>query len=101
MATRSSVSDADTMLDYVAPESTRPLDVALLSRPGCPHCARAKALLTERGIGYVELESLRHYPHQALRALSGRESYPQVFIDGEHVGGADELESWFEERAAA
>jgi len=95
------VSDADTMLDYIAPNSARPLDVVVLGRPGCPHCARAKALLHERGIEFVDLELLRDYSHQALRALTGKESYPQVFVDGEHVGGADELGAWLAERAAA
>ena len=42
------VSDADTMLAHVAPGAQAPLDVALLTRPGCPHCARAKVLLKEQ-----------------------------------------------------
>ncbi len=95
------VSDADTMLSYVAPTVARPLDVVVMSRPGCPHCARAKIQLKERGIDFVELELLKHYPHRALRALSGGDSFPQVFIDGVHIGGADELESWLRERDAA
>ena len=36
------VSDADTMLGYIAPGESSPLDVAEFSRPGCPHCARAR-----------------------------------------------------------
>jgi glutaredoxin-like protein len=95
------VSDADTMLSYVAPTAARPLDVVVMSRSGCSHCARAKIGLKERGIDFVELELLKHYPHRALRALSGGDSFPQVFIDGAHIGGADELESWLRERDAA
>ena len=95
------VSDADTMLDYVSPGTERPLDVALLTRPGCPACARAKLKLSEHDIEYVELVLNRDYPHRALRAISGGTTYPQVFIDGKHIGGADELERWFANDQAA
>ena len=95
------VSDADTMLDYLSPGAERPLDVALLGRPGCPHCERAKAGLRARGIEYVALELHRDFPHRALRALSGGDTFPQVFINGEHIGGADDLEQWLGDRAAA
>ena len=95
------VSDADTMLEYVAPNAAKPSDVVVFGRPGCTHCARAAALLNEHGIDFAYLELLRNYPHRVLRALTGRETYPQIFIDGEHVGGADELEAWLGTRAAA
>ncbi len=95
------VSDADTMLDYVAPDATAPMDVVVLSRPGCPFCVKVKGLLNDKGIDFDELELLRDYPHRALRALSGGDTYPQVFINGNHIGGADELESWLADSAAA
>ena len=43
------VSDADTMLAYVNPKAKAPDFVTLFTRPGCPHCARAKKALTDRG----------------------------------------------------
>jgi len=95
------VSDADTMLEYVAPGVAAPMDVVVLSRPGCGFCARAKAQLHEHGIDFDELELLKDYPHRALRALSGGDTYPQLFIDGQHIGGADDLEQWLQQRAAA
>ncbi len=88
------VSDADTMLGYFAPAAVAPLDVVVLSRPGCPHCERAKIQLAGQGIDFDVLELNQHYPHRALRALSGGDTYPQVFIGGEYIGGADELETW-------
>ncbi|MEM0954254.1 MAG: glutathione peroxidase [Pseudomonadota bacterium] len=88
------VSDADTMLEYVAPGAKAPLDVVVLTRPGCPFCTRAKGLLNDAGVDFDELELLRDYPHRALRALSGGDTYPQVFINGEHIGGSDDLEAW-------
>jgi glutaredoxin-like protein len=95
------VSDADTMLAHVAPAADVPADVAILSRPGCPHCERAKIALREHAYDYDELELLKHYPHRALRALSGGDSFPQVFINGELIGGADALELWLQQRQAA
>jgi len=95
------VSDADTMLDYVAPGGERPLDVAVLSRPGCSFCARAKQRLAQHGIEYAELELHKDFPHQVIRAVSGGDTLPQIFIDGELIGGADELDAWLAQRAAA
>jgi glutaredoxin-like protein len=97
------VSDADTMLAYVAPKAKAPEPVAILSRPGCPHCARAKRLLEERGIVYEDISLGKDVTFSTVRAISGRGTVPQVFIGGEHIGGADELERYFathEKRAA-
>jgi glutaredoxin-related protein len=58
-------------------------------------------LLKEHGYDFDELELLRNYPHRALRALSGGDTYPQVFINGELIGGADDLTTWLQEKAAA
>lgn len=95
------VSDADTMLAYIAPEGEKPLDASILSRPGCPHCTRAKALLQEAGIEYEELVLNRDFSDRSLRALTGASTFPQVFINGEHIGGADALENWFQQKQAA
>ncbi len=95
------VSDADTMLKYLAPGLSLPPSIALLSRPGCPHCVRAKARLQAAGLAFTNLELNRDYPHAALRALSGQDSYPQIFANGQHIGGADDLEAWLDAREAA
>src|SRR6188472_986942 len=49
------VSDADTMLAYVAPKAKKPDQVAILTREGCPFCAKAKKLLKELGYDYSEV----------------------------------------------
>ncbi len=82
------VSDADTMLRYLG--GTAPPDVLLFTRPGCSHCVRAKALLAEKGLTWAELPT----SPRILRALPGARSTPQVFINGQHIGGADELAAW-------
>jgi glutaredoxin-like protein len=88
------VSDADTMLRYLAPDDAVPLDVTVFTRNGCPHCAKAKGLLRDAGIEFEELRLNREYTDQTLRAVAAATSVPQVFIGGQHIGGADELEKW-------
>ena len=89
------VSDADTMLNYVNSAATAPVDVSLFTKPGCPHCARAKQLLLEKKMGFEEIVLGQDATLLSLRAVSGRTTVPQVFIAGKHIGGADELEAHF------
>jgi glutaredoxin-like protein len=96
-----SVSDADTMLNYLAPQAPKPLDVTILSRAGCPHCARAKGLLTDAGIAFEELMLNRDYSDRTLRAVAAATTFPQVFINGEAIGGADNLAVWLGNKRAA
>jgi len=85
------VSDADTMLRYLDPSAKPPASISLFTRRGCRHCERAKRLLEDRGLSYEEIVLGEDITTQSLRAVTGRETVPQVYIDGEHVGGADEL----------
>lgn len=95
------VSDADTMLRYLDPQAKPPPSVVVLSRPGCPHCVRAKEALRAAGMEYEELVLNRDYRQAALLALAGTGTVPQVFVDGVRIGGADELEVWLGHRRAA
>ena len=95
------VSDADTMFKYLAPNQALPLDVTVFSRKGCEFCAKAKALLNEQKIGFEELVLNKDYTDQTLRAVTGAATFPQVFVNGAHIGGADDLEQWLSQRAAA
>ncbi len=87
-------SDADTMLHHLNPEGPLPYDVTVFSREGCPFCVKAKELLNEREIEFEELVLNRDYTDQTLRAVTTHTTYPQVFIDGRNVGGAEDLEAW-------
>jgi glutaredoxin-like protein len=97
------VSDADTMLDYINPSARRPRSVSIITKPGCPFCARAKAMLAEHGLDYEEVVLGRDATLRTVRAVTGKETVPQVFIDGGYVGGSEELESHLkgDTRAAA
>ena len=89
------VSDADTMLRFVSPGAKLPHDVLMFTKPNCSHCARAKALLAEKGIPYEDVAATP----RRLRAVSERGTTPQVFIDGKYIGGADELATFFQNEA--
>lgn len=88
------VSDADTMLDYIAPMAQKPLDVTVFSREGCPFCVRAKGLLHDAEIGFEELVLNRDFSESTIRAVSGASTVPQVFINGEYIGGSEALERY-------
>ncbi len=97
------VSDADTMLHYIAPREKAPEPVTVFAKEGCPHCARAKALLEKKGVVYEQVTLGKGITSSTLRAVSGNGTTPQVFIGGRLIGGADELEQYFAgaERKAA
>jgi len=93
------VSDADTMLRHLDPQGrTEELTVTLFTKPGCTHCTRAKAMLREHGIGFEEVGLGHGLSTSTLRAVSGRSTTPQVFVNGDAIGGADELATWLEDR---
>jgi len=88
------VSDADTMLAHIAPRAAKPLDVTVFSREGCPYCVRAKGLLHDAGISFEELVLNRDFSESTIRAVSGMSTVPQVFINGDHIGGSEDLEAY-------
>lgn len=67
--------------------------VEIYTKFGCPYCARAKALLGQKGVEYDEYEinSIPGKRDEMLERSNGRHTVPQIFIDGRHVGGSDDL----------
>lgn len=95
------VSDADTMLRYVNPDAEKPADITLLTKEGCSFCARAKGLLRDRGMDFEEVVLGKGLSRRAVRGIAGVDSFPQVFVNGKHIGGSVELEQWLGEKKAA
>jgi glutaredoxin 3 len=67
--------------------------VEIYTTPTCGYCAAAKRLLAAKGAAYDEIDVSRD---PGLRAAmvdraGGRRTVPQVFIDGRHIGGCDDL----------
>jgi len=73
------VSDADTMLKYLAPAAKAPEPAVIFSKPGCPHCARARALLEANGVVYEEIPLGKNVTFSTIRAVSAGHG-SQVFI---------------------
>lgn len=88
------VSDADTMLRYINPEAVKPQLVSLFTKPGCPFCARAKAMLKERGLNYEEIVLGEDATTLSLRAMTGAATVPQVFVDGKLIGDSEALATY-------
>lgn len=89
------VSDADTMLAYVAPAYKTQESITVFSKPGCPFCAKAKQLLIDKGLNYEEVVLGKDATTVSLRAVTGLSTVPQIFIGGKHIGGSEELEQYF------
>jgi glutaredoxin-like protein len=88
------VSDAATMLAYLNPKARKPDQVAILTRDGCQYCTQAKALLEDRGFDFVEIPLAHKVRGKALGAIAGAQTAPQVFVNGERIGGLEELKRW-------
>jgi glutaredoxin-like protein len=86
------VSDAETMLRHLDPDAKSPDHVVIFTREGCPHCARAREMLEQAGFTYVEFPLADNIRGIVVEAVSGRDTVPQVFLNGELIGGADDLE---------
>jgi glutaredoxin 3 len=59
----------------------------------CPYCARARSLLAKKGVDYSDIDVMAYTAKrdEMLARSGGRQTVPQIFIDGKHIGGSDEL----------
>ena len=92
------VSDADTMLDYINPGARKPDDVTVFAKPGCPFCANAKRMLREAGIDFEEVSLGGKVSIRSVRAATGADTVPQVFVNGERIGDSEAVEQWLAQR---
>jgi len=69
--------------------------VVMYSKDYCPYCARAEALLKQRGVTEIEKIRIDADPAQrdAMIARTGRRTVPQIYIGDTHVGGCDDLQA--------
>jgi len=67
--------------------------IEIYTQPFCPYCARAMSLLTRKGVAFTEIDA----PHgsqarrDAIARSGGKTTVPQIFIDGQPIGGSDDL----------
>ncbi|WP_443971273.1 glutaredoxin 3 [Sphingobium sp. CR28] len=67
--------------------------VEVYSKEFCGYSSRAKALLREKGVDFTEYDITMGGPVRAemIQRANGRSTAPQIFIDGTHIGGCDDL----------
>lgn len=67
--------------------------VEIYTKAFCSYCTRAKRLLEEKGAAFEEYDITMGGPDRAamIQRAGGRTTVPQIFIDGRHVGGCDDL----------
>ncbi|MEM8948265.1 MAG: glutaredoxin 3 [Pseudomonadota bacterium] len=67
--------------------------VEVYTTPMCPYCWRAKRLLDSKNVDYIEINlwSEKARRQEMLERAEGRTSVPQIFVDGQGIGGSDEL----------
>ena len=68
-------------------------EVVIYTRQLCGYCARAKSLLESKGVSFTEHDATfsQELRQEMIGKANGRTTFPQIFIDGRHVGGCDDL----------
>jgi glutaredoxin 3 len=68
-------------------------DVILYTKPGCPYCSAAMGLLARKGVEFTEIVASNDPEKKAemVEKSGGKATFPQIFIDGKHVGGSDDI----------
>lgn len=67
--------------------------IEIYTKSTCPYCARAKALLAQKGAAYREIDVERHPDKRAemVARANGGNTVPQIFINDAHIGGCDDI----------
>lgn len=68
-------------------------DVVIYTKPGCPYCTSAKALLDKKGVDFTEIVASNdpEKKQEMIQKSGGRMTFPQVFVGEKHIGGSDDL----------
>ena len=68
-------------------------EVEIYTSKFCGYCVRAKKLLSQKGVSFTEQDVTADKNGRTLMTsrAGGRTSVPQIFINGNHIGGCDEL----------
>jgi glutaredoxin 3 len=77
------------------PKHPQQADILIYSKDYCPYCVAAKNLLTQKGVGYDEID-LTQNPElrdEMIKKAGGRTTVPQIFIGTQHIGGFDDLKA--------
>ena len=72
-------------------------DVVVYTTPYCPYCRMAKDLLHQKGVAFKEIDVAEDdaMREKLVQMSGGRETVPQIFVDGKSIGGYDELAEFY------
>ncbi len=67
--------------------------ITVYSGPSCPFCDRAKALLKKKGAAFddINVKADEAKLAEMMQRSNGKRTIPQIFINGQHIGGCDDL----------
>ncbi len=67
--------------------------IEMYSKAFCPFCIRAKNLLKNKGMSFIDIPASNDAEKRAEmnKRSGGRNTFPQIFIDGKHIGGCDDI----------
>ncbi len=68
-------------------------NIEIYTQPFCPYCARALRLFKDKGVAVTEIDAPNGSQNRnaAIERSGGKTSVPQIFIDGQAIGGCDDL----------
>ncbi len=76
----------------IQPFGTEMAKVTIYTRPFCGYCARALKLLNDKGADFAEIEAgMDPKLRQEMMERSGRNTFPQIFVGEQHIGGCDDM----------
>lgn len=66
--------------------------VVMYTTPWCPYCIRARSLLKQKGVAFEDIDVASNPAlRREMEVRSQRHTVPQIWINGEHIGGCDDL----------
>jgi glutaredoxin 3 len=68
-------------------------EVVIYTKPGCPYCTAAMALLKRKGVDFTEIVASRDPEIKAemVARSNGASTFPQIFVGEKHIGGSDDI----------
>lgn len=68
-------------------------DILIYTKDYCPYCTKAKELLKAKKQGFKEIDitSDENLQKEMMEKSGGRKTVPQIFINGHHIGGFDDI----------
>lgn len=70
-------------------------EIVIYTKPGCPYCSSAMALLNKKGAEFTEIvaSSDPEKKQEMIQRSNGRATFPQIFINDSHIGGCDDIQA--------